>query len=109
MTPTNYLPGNQPPRRPVHVPRGAGQKPLAQSPNYRVNDRARSDGHYKGSVLGLAWILASMGVFLRDIGQTIGIFTMVVLFLFPVFYPVTALPEEFRPWRMVNPHTFIIG
>jgi lipopolysaccharide transport system permease protein len=58
--------------------------------------------------LGLAWMLASLGVFLRDVGQTIGIFTMVMLFLSPVFYPVTALPEEFRPWLMANPLTFII-
>jgi lipopolysaccharide transport system permease protein len=59
-------------------------------------------------ILGLAWMLASLGVFLRDVGQTIGIFTMVMLFLSPVFYPVTALPEEFRPWLMANPLTFII-
>ena len=58
--------------------------------------------------LGLAWMLASLGVFLRNVGQTIGIFTMVMLFLSPVFYPVTALPEEFRPWLMANPLTFII-
>lgn len=59
--------------------------------------------------LGLAWMLASLGVFLRDVGQTIGIFTTVMMFLSPVFYPVTALPEEFRPWLMANPLTFIIG
>ena len=58
--------------------------------------------------LGLAWMLASLGVFLRDVGQTIGIVTTVMLFLSPVFYPVTALPEEFRPWIMANPLTFII-
>ena len=58
--------------------------------------------------LGLAWMLASLGVFLRDVGQTIGIITMVMMFLAPVFYPVTALPEEFRPWLMANPLTFII-
>lgn len=58
--------------------------------------------------LGLAWMLASVGVFLRDVGQTIGIGTTVMLFLSPVFYPVTALPEEFRPWIMANPLTFII-
>jgi lipopolysaccharide transport system permease protein len=57
---------------------------------------------------GLAWMLASLGVFLRDVGQTIGIITTVMLFLAPVFYPVTALPEEFRPWLMANPLTFII-
>jgi lipopolysaccharide transport system permease protein len=58
--------------------------------------------------LGLAWMLASLGVFLRDVGQTIGIITTVMLFLAPVFYPVTALPEEMRPLIMANPLTFII-
>lgn len=59
-------------------------------------------------VLGIAWILASLGVFLRDVGQTIGMVTTVMLFLAPVFYPISALPEEFRPWLTANPLTFII-
>jgi lipopolysaccharide transport system permease protein len=58
--------------------------------------------------LGLAWILASLGVFIRDIGQTIGIVTTVMMFLAPVFFPVTALPEAYRPLIMANPLTFII-
>jgi len=58
--------------------------------------------------LGLAWMLASLGVFLRDVGQTIGIITTVLMFLSPVFYPVTAVPERFRPFIMANPLTFII-
>jgi lipopolysaccharide transport system permease protein len=58
--------------------------------------------------LGLAWMFASMGVFLRDVGQTIGIITMVMMFLAPVFYPITALPEKYRPWLLANPLTFII-
>lgn len=58
--------------------------------------------------LGLAWMLASLGVFLRDVGQTIGIITTVLMFLAPVFYPVTAVPERFRPFIMANPVTFII-
>lgn len=57
---------------------------------------------------GLAWILASLGVFLRDVGQTIGIFTTVLMFLSPVFYPVTAVPERFRAFIVANPLTFII-
>lgn len=58
--------------------------------------------------IGLAWMLASLGVFLRDVGQTIGIITTVLMFLSPVFYPVSAVPEKFRPWIMANPLTFII-
>lgn len=58
--------------------------------------------------LGLSWMLASLGVFLRDVGQTIGIITTVLMFLSPVFYPVTAVPESIRPFIMANPLTFII-
>lgn len=58
--------------------------------------------------VGLAWILASLGVFLRDVGQSIGIVTMIMMFLAPVFYPVTAVPEKYRPFIMANPLTFII-
>jgi len=57
---------------------------------------------------GLAWMLASLGVFLRDVGQTIGIITTVLMFLSPVFYPVTAVPERFQAVIMANPLTFII-
>jgi lipopolysaccharide transport system permease protein len=58
--------------------------------------------------LGLAWMLASLGVFLRDVGQTIGVITTVLMFLSPVFYPVSAVPERLRPLIMANPLTFII-
>lgn len=58
--------------------------------------------------LGVAWFLASLGVFARDISQITGIVTMVMMFLAPVFYPVSALPEQYRPWIMANPLTFII-
>jgi len=58
--------------------------------------------------LGLAWMLASLGVFLRDVGQTVGIATTALMFLSPVFYPVSALPVDIQPWLMANPLTFII-
>ncbi|MDO9167853.1 MAG: ABC transporter permease [Methylobacter sp.] len=58
--------------------------------------------------LGFAWMLASLGVFLRDVGQTIGIVTTVMMFLSPVFFPITSLPEAYRPLMMANPLTFII-
>lgn len=57
---------------------------------------------------GLSWMLASLGVFLRDVGQTIVIITTVLMFLSPVFYPITAVPERFRPFIMASPLTFII-
>ena len=55
--------------------------------------------------MGLSWLLASLGVFFRDIAQTVGLLTMAVLFLSPVFYPVSALPEGLRIWIWLNPLT----
>lgn len=59
--------------------------------------------------LGIAWLLAAAGVYLRDIGQTTGIITSALLFLSPVFYPISALPEIYRPYLQLNPLTFIIA
>lgn len=58
--------------------------------------------------LGLSWMLASLGVFLRDINQIIGAAVTVIMFLSPVFFPVNSLPEVYRPWMMLNPLTFVI-
>lgn len=58
--------------------------------------------------MGFAWFLAALGVFVRDIGQVTSIFTTVLLFLSPIFYPVSALPEEYRGLLQFNPLTLII-
>lgn len=58
--------------------------------------------------MGLAWLLAALGVYLRDIGQMTGIFTTVLMFLSPVFYSADRLPEDFRRLMYLNPLTFII-
>jgi len=59
-------------------------------------------------ILGLSWILSSLGVYMRDVGQTIGILTSVLMFLSPVFYSIDALPPRFQFWMMLNPLSFII-
>lgn len=57
---------------------------------------------------GLAFMLASMGVYFRDVGQVVGLLTSGLMFVSPVFYPITAVPTWFRPLIMANPLTFII-
>ena len=59
-------------------------------------------------VLGLAWILAALGVFIRDIGHSIGIITTIMMFMSPVFFPLSALPIKYHPYILANPLTFII-
>lgn len=56
-------------------------------------------------IMGISWILASLGVYLRDISQLIGVVTMSMMFLSPVFYPVTAIPEKYQMLLYMNPLT----
>ena len=60
------------------------------------------------ATMGVAWLLSATGVFVRDIGQITGISTTVLLFVSPVFYPVSALPTEYQKWLLLNPLTFVI-
>lgn len=59
-------------------------------------------------IMGLTWMLASLGVFLRDVAQIIGLLTTALMFMSPIFYPATALPEEYRKMLYLNPLTLII-
>jgi lipopolysaccharide transport system permease protein len=56
-------------------------------------------------LLGLSWIFSSLGVYLRDLSQIIGIFTTVALYLAPIFFPIDALPEGYRAFLVWNPIT----
>jgi lipopolysaccharide transport system permease protein len=58
--------------------------------------------------LGVTWILASLGVFLRDISQLTGTAITVLLFLSPIFYPASALPQPYRSVLYLNPLTSVI-
>lgn len=59
-------------------------------------------------IMGLSWALASLGVFLRDVSQVIGIVVTILMFLSPVFYPSSALPESYRHVLYLNPLTPVI-
>ncbi len=58
--------------------------------------------------LGLSWIVASVGVFIRDLQQVMALVVTVLMFLSPIFYPVSALPESFQRIIYLNPLTLII-
>jgi lipopolysaccharide transport system permease protein len=58
--------------------------------------------------LGIGWFLSSFGVYVRDVGQTTGLLSALLLFLSPVFFPVSALPSDVQLLIRLNPLTFII-
>lgn len=59
-------------------------------------------------LLGLSWLLAALGVFLRDADHIVGLILTPMLFLSPVFYPVSMLPDLAQPLMLLNPLTQII-
>lgn len=55
--------------------------------------------------VGTSWLLAALGIFIRDLGQIVPMLTTVLLFTAPVFYPVSALPAAYQGWMYLNPLT----
>lgn len=52
---------------------------------------------------GLAWVLASLGVFLRDLRQLITILTSMLMFISPVFFPLSMVPKGYAALVLLNP------
>lgn len=53
--------------------------------------------------LGLGWFFAAWGVFIKDMTQIVPVLVQMLLFLSPIFYPSSAVPEMLRPLIQYNP------
>jgi lipopolysaccharide transport system permease protein len=58
--------------------------------------------------LGLGWILASLGVFIRDIGQVMPIVSQILFFVTPIFYKPESIPVQFQFLAAINPLAMIV-
>ena len=59
-------------------------------------------------MLGVTWVLSVFGVYLRDTVQVVPVVTSLILFLTPIFYPLSPVPAAFRPWFSLNPLAIVI-
>lgn len=57
---------------------------------------------------GLAWFLAGVGTFLRDIGALVGALCPLLMFLTPLFYPASLIPEAYRFLVWLNPLAVVV-
>jgi len=55
--------------------------------------------------LGLNWLVSALGVYLRDIGQIISPVLTALMFLSPIFYPLTSVSPKFLWLYKINPLT----
>lgn len=60
------------------------------------------------TIMGLSWLLAALGVYIRDLSLIVGISLQILMFMSPIFYPITALPEKYRAILYFNPITVYI-
>ncbi len=59
-------------------------------------------------ILALMWLLASLGVFVRDIGQAILLILQALFFFTPIFYASEDIPEPFRSMVLLSPIAFVV-
>jgi len=57
---------------------------------------------------GMTFILSSIGTYLRDIVQLVGVAVTAMMFLSPIFFPIAALPATYQKIALINPLTFPI-
>ncbi|MEO8434560.1 MAG: ABC transporter permease [Pyrinomonadaceae bacterium] len=60
------------------------------------------------ATMGAAWLLASLGVFLRDIVQGITLVLMAWMYLTPIIYPESIVPPRYLPFIQLNPFTPLV-
>ncbi len=60
-------------------------------------------------LLGASWFISVLGVYVRDLGQVMGVFMTVLLFMGPIVYPFSLIPEFMQPYvYWLNPLTVIV-
>jgi lipopolysaccharide transport system permease protein len=58
--------------------------------------------------MGVSWLVASLGVFLRDIKQVVTVCLQILIFVTPIFYPLHRVPEGFRAVLQYNPFAALV-
>lgn len=58
--------------------------------------------------IGISWALSSLNVFLRDIGQIIGVVIHIWFFMTPILYPIHSIPEHIQKVYKLNPMLHVI-
>ena len=59
-------------------------------------------------LLGLCLLLASLGVYVRDLAQVVTMVVSLLMFLSPIFYSLESVKSDWHRWMMLNPMTPVI-
>lgn len=60
-------------------------------------------------LLGMSWFISVLGVYVRDLSQFMGVLMTMLLFLGPIVYPFSSVPDAMKPWVLwLNPLTIVV-
>ena len=57
---------------------------------------------------GVAWLLATLAIYLRDVRQVVGLVLTLWMFLTPIVYPASLVPARFQWLLELNPMTAVV-
>lgn len=60
-------------------------------------------------LVGLSWFLSAVGVYVRDVSYIAGFLSTALMFLSPIFYPASAVPDAFGFVMDLNPLTYYVN
>jgi lipopolysaccharide transport system permease protein len=60
------------------------------------------------AVLGCVWFISAIGAFVRDLRQLVSVTALIMMYLSPIFFPLSAVPVPARTIIYANPLAFVI-
>ena len=60
-------------------------------------------------ITGLTFLVAALQVFVKDVEHVLMPLLMMLMYLTPILYPLTLVPEGVRPWVAANPFNWVVG
>ena len=59
-------------------------------------------------LLGLAWIAASLSLFVKDVGNIVGVIVQIGFWISPIFWSLDSFPKGYRFLLELNPITYVM-
>ena len=59
-------------------------------------------------LLGLGWLTSALKIFVKDVGEIIGVVIQFGFWLTPIFWSINTIPENYQSLIKLNPMFFII-
>ena len=60
-------------------------------------------------ITGLTFFVAALQVFVKDVEHVLMPLLMMLMYLTPILYPLTLVPEGVRSWVAANPFNWVVG